>query len=631
MAEAGTVLHALFQWLHSLRSETARSVDDIASGELVWQVLQEIDSDAFPGELPSPTSQTQSAGDEIAHLNNLKHIYQALTAYIVERCQRRLPLPTGEPDLEAIASSTSEADVTQLLKLVLLAAIFGRFSMDYIQQLTSFSEDVQAQFYLILEEPEAIEEEEQKMSSPEPEANSSQIDGNDMMSGESGQGKDPEIVYEERIADLVAINKGLEHETAELKEQLENMHDLHTKLQKSYDNLDAQQQDTAERLDALRTGKGEQSIVGIQRAKMQQQENVIASLEAQTRNLQEENSKLKVQADLSRTQAEEFQQMQDDMHELKHERDQLQRKANAAEKYKQKLQSLQKVEDENEALQYRVTEMQRQLKESDSEHSDISGLRLENDEFRRLVSNIEQELKDSIDAKKRAEFDNITLSAKLQQADDQATRWHRRAEELQSSLDERADPDTPSTPRATRSDALDFPALDEDKEEKEKEMKDETEINQAASAGPGDSQDVITEQEMQSIISIMKAHARHSANEEKTAAVHEQQKLAAKIEKCRADAQASRQVIDYLAQPRVEFVAAKDLDQGSPYSTVSPTIDDAAFNHGLARRSARSSVTSLSAVSRRSSVASFHLSTSTANFKRRSMFRGVFGAPGGLD
>jgi protein HOOK3 len=616
MAKKGSTLHALLSWLNELRPGTVRSIDDLASGEIVWQVLRDIDFEAFPGELPSPVNENESGEGSSDHLSNLRHIYIALTTYIVQRCQRSLPLPTGEPNLEAIAWSQSEQDVAQLLKLVLLAAIFGRFSMEYIQQLTSFPEDVQAQFYLILEEPEAIEEAPEALSSTR-EIPSRSPDGGEVMFSEDVQARDPEIVYEERIADLVATNECLKHDTIELREQLENMHDLHTKLQKSYDNLEVQQQDTAERLTALRTGKGEQNIVSIQRTKMQQQEDVIASLEAEARNLQEQNSKLQAQTDLLSSQTEEFQHMQDELFEVKHERDQLQRKANAADKYKQKLQTLQKVEDENEALHFRVTEMQRQLKESDSDHSNISGLRLENDEFHRLVSNIEQELKDSIDAKKRAEVENITLLAKLQQADDQAARWHSKAEMLQTSLDQRADPDSPSTPRAIPSNQKSFSSLED-------ESAQGTDVSNESIDPPTDDHEVISEQEMQAIISIMRAHARHGASEEKSSTMHEQQKLATKIERCRADARESRQVIEFLAEPRFEFVGAKNLDQDLPYQVLSPITDDDTLDYSPTHPS----VSSLSATSRRSSVTSFQSTRSTASSLRKmSLLRGMFGAP----
>ncbi len=572
-----------------------------------------IDPEAFSGDLPlsvDPHIPSESWRD---NLDNLKHIYDILTAYIVDRCRRRLPLPSGEPDLKAIAQSSSEKEASQLLKLVFLAAIFGRFSMDFIQQLISFSEETQAQFYVILEEPEAIEGEEE-VPSPQQKIPMSQDDGKATTSSENVDGKVPELFYEERIAELVAIKKELEHETTELKEQLENMHDLHTKLQKSYDNLEIQQQDTAERLDALRSGKGEQSILNIQRTKMQQQETVIATLESQMHSLREESNDLKNQTDLLRSQSEGFQQMQDDVFELKLERERLQRKANAADKYKQKLQSLQKIEDENETLKYRVTEMQRQLKQSDSDQFSNSDLRRENDEMRRLVSNIEQELADSIEAKKRAEVEKMTLEAKLQQADDQATRWHSRSEELQTFLDESLGPDSPTTPRAPKNGLYLAPSEDDLPQQN-------SNIGEEMSKMQVDDQNMISEEELHTILKIMKAHTQTVSNSERTSSIQEQQKLAEKIERSRATAGALTQVIDYLANPRVEFVGVKELDEGAPYKPVSPHIDDLASIYGLASQSAQSSVTSLSAASRRSSAASFHSTQSTAKPRKGSILR----------
>ena len=494
--------------------------------------------------------------------------------------------------------------------------------MDHIQKLTSLSADTQEQFYLILEEPEAYKEEQKVQRKLDSDPDDSQ----DETVLDNAHEKDQDFVYEERIAELVAVNKGLEQETADLKEQLENMHDLQTRLQKSYDNLEVQHNDTAERLNALRSGKGEQSMLGIQRTKMQQQETVIATLESQINTLKEENIDLKVQTDHFRTQAQGLQPMQDQVFELKLENEQLQRKSNAADKYKQKLQSLQKVEEENERLKHRVTEMQRELKQTDSEHFNNSDLRRENDELRRLVSNIEQELSDSIEAKKRAEFEKLTLEAKAQQADEQATRWLGRAETLQRILNDNPGLDSPSTPRAAISDDLGFIVSDE-----------EAEQDSAPSKGISDmrieDQNMITEEELQVIISTMKAHTQHMSMTERSSSIQEQQKFAAKVEKTRAFAKELIQVIDYLALPRVEFVGAKDLDQGSPFKAVSPHIDDLASTYGVASQSARTSVTSLSTATRKSSVASFHSThsyvnpqrASTGQTRRASLLRDLFG------
>jgi protein HOOK3 len=576
-------------------------------------LIGEIDPEAFIGDLPFTGNAEGPSESRNDCLVNLKHIHDALTAYIVNQCCKKLPLPSGEPNLEAIAQAPSAKEVTQLLKLVLLAAVFGRFSMDHIQQLISLSEDWQAQFYLILEEPESTEIPEDEPFT-EQKVSTNRDDGE---SSQAVQGERPELVYEERIAELVAAEKDLKREKVELTEQLESMHDLHTKLQKNYDNLEIQHQDTAERLDALRSGKGEKSMLGIQRTKMQQQETVIATLETQLKALQDENNNLKAQSEILENRSQGFQQLQDDVFEIKLEREQLRRRANAADKYKQKLQSLHEVEQENEALKHRATEMQRQLKQSDAEQFNNSDLRRENDEFRRLVANIEQELSDSNEAKKRAEFEKLTLAAKLQQADDQAKRWHTRAEELQNMVNEHSTPATPTTPRAAISHALDLVPSEDG-------SVPESNLSEGMCKMDVGDQNVISQAEWETMLRIMRAHAQSGSNAEKTISIDEQQKLATKIENMRVTARETAQVFEILALPRVEFVGVKALDEESPYKVVSPNVNDVASTYGAASQSARSSVTSLSAASRKSSVASFH-SAQSAKPRKGSTLRGLFG------
>lgn len=602
-----------------------QTIDDIADGTVLWKVLGEfaasylnfrdtlicptgeIDENQFSGALPSPVGGNIPSAAWIRKANNLKHIHSVLADYIIYRCRRKLPLPSGEPDLTAIAQSGSETAAVQLLKLVLLAAVFGRFSMEHIQKLTSLSADTQAQFYLILEEPEAYGEEEKCVMGQD----SDQDDGQIATIPENAHETDQDFVYEERIAQLVVVNKRWEQETLDLQEQLENLHDLQTRLQKSYDNLEVQHRDTVERLNALRSGKGEQSMLGIQRTKMQQQETVIATLESQISSLREENIDLKVQNDHLVTQTHDLQPMQDQVFELKIENEQLQRKANAADKYKEKLQSLHKVEEENERLKYRVNEMQRELKQGDSEHFNNSDLRRENDELRRLVSNIEQELSDSIEAKKRAEFEKLTFEAKAQQADEQASRWCGKVQSLQRLLNDDPGSDSTSTPRASTSDDFGSTLYDEMDEQ-------DSGLSKGISDVRLEDQNLITEEELQAVISVMKAHTQYTSVTERSSSIQEQQKLAAKLEKTRAITKELIQVFTYLALPRVEFVGVKDLDQQSPFKTVAPPIDDLVFTYGAKSRSARSSVTSLPAASRRSSVTSFHSTHSDVNAQRAS-------------
>jgi protein HOOK3 len=573
---------------------------------------EEIDPQAFHGDLPSPDASETSSESWTACLDNLEHLYLVLTTYIVGQCNRVLPLSSGAPNLRAIARDISEKDTFQLLKLVFLSAVFGRFSMDYFEQLFTFSESQQQQFLEIMKE---AQEPEPEIKATPPSNKSSGLMHDD--DGNLSKQQDPELVYEERIAELLSFNKKLEHETVELKEDLENMHDRHIELQKDYDNLKTQQQDTAERLDSLRSGKGEQTMLGIMRVKMQQQESVIASLEGKIDSLEDDKSLLKEQCDVLQPKADRYQEMEDEVDELKLEREQLQRKANAADKYKQKLQHLTKVEDENEGLRFRVTEMQRQLKDFDSDHLNNSDVNRENEELKRLVSGIEQDLSESNKARKRAEFEKSTFEARCHSADEQATRWHAKAEELMAQLNEYAGVESPSTPRANVGHSADDTenATEEQGTNLAQELAD-MEIND---------QDMISADELQRILTVMKTHTRDALAGEKSSSIEEQQKLATKIEKTREIAQQLIQVIEFLSRPRVEFVGVKDLDENTPYKSVSPRPDDVASLYGSASQSRRGSTTSLSAATRRQSTASLQSTHSVSQARKPSILRNIFG------
>ena len=585
-------------------------------------MLDDVDPEAFTNELPFSHLNEDPLKAETEKLKNLQYVHEALREYIRDRCKRKLPLPGGEPNLEAVAQATSEQDVIQLLKLVFLAVIFGRFSMDYIQQLTSFPEEYQTQFYLILEETESLEE---STSSPPSNQWITDVDASeDATSSTKDHQEDDGLLYEKHLAELVAANKSLQTETMELKEQLESLHDEHTRLQMSYDKLESSHKDTTDRLDALRSGKAEQSMVNIQRTKMQQQETVIADFESKISSLQKDRNQFEVQNKALNSQLAEFQKVQDELFELKQERKDLERKANTVDKYRQKVKNLQKVEEENEALKHRTQEMQRELKVLDSDQLKHSDLQRANDEVRQLVSGIERELNDAVEAKKRAEVENFSLQAKLQLADRQTSKLQEKFESIQERSMEQSEAESPKTPRGPVNHSASLAVSESDHA-----LSDEA-ISRSVSKPDIESQNHITEEELQLILTAMRTHTKGISRVEDSPLL-QQQKQAARIEHVAGDVKAIKKVIYSLQEPRIEFVGARNLDaEASDDGTVLRANDTISIQN-IASPSYRSPVIAPSNWSRRTSAASFHSSHSVSSPKsknrgqRASIFKTVLG------
>lgn len=115
---------------------------------------------------------------------------------------------------------------------------------------------------------------------------------------------------------------------------------------------------------------------------------------------------------------------------LKAEKDSLARKANTAERYKQKLQASQTLEKENAELREELNEVREQLKSAQLARKLVAGLEVENEEYKRTLPKIEQDRHELQIVKQHLELDNSTLARRCELAEEQ----HARDEERIASL-----------------------------------------------------------------------------------------------------------------------------------------------------------------------------------------------------
>lgn len=143
------------------------------------------------------------------------------------------------------------------------------------------------------------------------------------------------------------------------------------------------------------------------------------------------------------------QKLQDAVDELRTERDNLARKANTAEKYKQKLQAGSDLQKENLGLRDELAELRQDYERARQARTQIAGLQQAVDEYKRVLPKIEQERHELQMMKKQLEFDNAALAQRC----DKASGQYKRDQATIAGLNERlGDPSsTPNSP-ATRGD-----------------------------------------------------------------------------------------------------------------------------------------------------------------------------------
>ena len=140
---------------------------------------------------------------------------------------------------------------------------------------------------------------------------------------------------------------------------------------------------------------------------------------------------------------------------MKLERDEFARKANAAEKYKQKIQAGNDLQKDNLDLREQLDEVRQENEAAKKAHQQVASLQLAVDEYKRVLPKIEQERHELQMMKKQLEFDNATLAQRC----DKSSEQYRRDQATIAGLNERLrlfDPDMPpSTPSAREKGDLD--------------------------------------------------------------------------------------------------------------------------------------------------------------------------------
>ncbi|KAJ6010555.1 hypothetical protein N7451_001967 [Penicillium sp. IBT 35674x] len=421
MSVEHNVTKVLLEWINSFSlGKTLRAPEELTDGIILWEILQDIDPQYFLDEIPERNPENHW----VAKWQNLKHVHKLLLSYI--RHQNDDSLPSGldpSPDLEAIAEKASSKETNKLLKLLLIAAISSPNAETYVQTLQGLTTSTQEGLKDIIEEAHNGQHE------PMHAADELRED-----LAKRDHPVDLELQFEERVGKVLAENDRLSHEKKELEKALEDLHNRLARLQENNDTLQNRLASTEDRLVTLKSGKGDLGFnAKALESKTRQQDDLIASQEAKLTAAQDEVDSLRMNVESLKVKNQRYQKLQDDYDELRTDRDQLARKANAAEKYRQKLQASQDYEKENQTLKNQIKDLQQQLKESDSQQRWTSEHDVELEEYRKLLPRIEQECNEIQNLKKQLEFNNHALTERLESADEQ----HERDDALISELRER--------------------------------------------------------------------------------------------------------------------------------------------------------------------------------------------------
>ncbi|KAG7130145.1 hypothetical protein HYQ45_010944 [Verticillium longisporum] len=155
----------------------------------------------------------------------------------------------------------------------------------------------------------------------------------------------------------------------------------------------------------MHSGAGDQVIRNLE-MKIREQDELIATQEGQLEDMRIAKERLQTEMAALKTRAARGDVLQDEVNELRYRAEELGRKANMVERYKQKLEASSKMQSELDNLRYEKEEMQRDLLEYEKVLKRNRALELANDKYAEKMQDYEVQLIE-LDNKRKEEYNEM--------------------------------------------------------------------------------------------------------------------------------------------------------------------------------------------------------------------------------
>ncbi|KAF2711002.1 hypothetical protein K504DRAFT_500940 [Pleomassaria siparia CBS 279.74] len=436
------LLKALLDWVNTFQLPGHVSAyNQLEDGQLLWQILADIDSDYFSESLPNFDETPRRTSDNwIERWQNLKHIERSVSTYIREECEQ-LPVLTKRmiPDLKTGARDGSMMLTAKLTMAVCLAALFSPKSHQRMIEVMGSIDRTQAE--TIAAGVQEIQLLDNRLASlgidqeltPEPHLSGYRTPNRAV----SGAGS------------LLERDSGLEQE-AQLFEANKDRASLKTQLNKAQADLETSRGRIAQLEEELvearlhldvREARGESSHdVEALRNDLTRDRQYIDQLETDLANAKDILESQKRRLDRLNAEEGSKQELRDQLQLIRAERDELNQKAKANENLKKKIHSLTQETKNLETLRQDYQQARERLQELESIEERCQALEKVNKENSQTLVNCEQSIFEEKGKRSRVEHENLLLMKQLEQtrelqykADDARRELEDRIRELESS------------------------------------------------------------------------------------------------------------------------------------------------------------------------------------------------------
>ncbi|KAK1688547.1 hypothetical protein BDP55DRAFT_48041 [Colletotrichum godetiae] len=402
MPYSGSAQAALVQWANTFPLDRqADSISDFLDGHLLSKVLQALD--------PSFDSNTTEG--------ELYDVYKGIQRLVYREC----PGLIGQTKLADIRPRAREAQPEAISKLIAVLFAVAMLGSNNERWVTRITQDISDKTVLM-----QLQRVTQDMSTAINDAEAADVEETSELGNES---HDVDLAME---ADNIRLRSDLDKKGKLLA-------DMETRLghlQESYDDLKEEVVRKGRELEAFhdaQDGAGKEVIRSLE-LKLREQDELIANQEAQAEDDRIAKERLTSEVSALKAKTQKLETLDDEVKELRFKNEELSRKANMVERYKQKLEAQSTLSKEMDNLLYEKEQMQRDLIEYEKVLKRNQALEQTNEQYASKLRDYELQYVE-LDAQRRALHDDtMQLRARLATLDAQRLSDEHLISELQEQI-----------------------------------------------------------------------------------------------------------------------------------------------------------------------------------------------------
>lgn len=390
--------------------------NQLEDGQILWQILADIDADYFNESLPNFEESHRRATDNwIPRWQNLKHIERAVSTYIREECGQLSVLTKRMiPDLKTGARDGSMMLTAKLTMAVLLASCFSpKSNQRMLQVMAQLGPKTAETIAEAIQEMQSLDARMQELGmdselTPEPKLSGFRTPTRVSSGTPSALGRDTDLEQEAQLFEANKDRQALRSHVGKLKDELEKSRDRITQLE---DQL----AEATVGLDDRATKRADSDDVERMRNDLTRYSQYIDQLETDLTNardiLESKNRRLE------RYEKEEGskQELRDQLQLVKAERDELSQRAKANENLKKKIETLTKETKQLETLREDYQQARERLQVLENIEERCEALEKVNKENSQTLVNCEQAIFEEKGKRTRIEHENLLLMKQLEQ------------------------------------------------------------------------------------------------------------------------------------------------------------------------------------------------------------------------